>query len=153
MRYHFPNTMTFQLTNYPRGILDSFVSGLQTMGATLGCPDIFLEEPGLLFGGSKYSPPGIYTYYSKLSGIIPLAVQVEKSNYENTRHDGSGYQPTAFELLTFAQQQLKVNYIFWTRSPSHHDDILLMLNQNSQISTPSGGLDQTCPSSIASCID
>ena len=153
MRNNFPNTMTFQYTNYPRGILDSFVNGLKTMGATLGCPDVFPQEPGLLFPGSKYSPRGIYTYFPELSGVIPLAIQVEKANYENTKHDDTGYQPTVMELLTFAKQKLNVNYLFWTRSPGYYDDVLLMLNQNAQKSTPSGGLNSTCPTSFASCVN
>lgn len=151
MRNSFPNTMSFQYTNYPRGILKSFVTGLKEMGATLGCPDIFIQEPGLNFPGSKNSPKGIYPYFTELSGILPLAVQVEQSNYENTRHDGSGYQPTITELLNFAKQNLKVNYIFWTRSPGYYDDVMAMLRQKAQTSNPSGGLQATCPTSFASC--
>lgn len=152
MRNSFPNTMTYQFTNYPRGILESFVNGLNDMGAALGCPDIFLQDPGLNHRGTKYTARGIYSYYPELSGIMPLTIQVEKSNYENTRHDNKGYQPTVQELLTFARETLKVNYIFWTRSPGYFDEVLQMLNQKSQTSTPSGGLDPTCPSNYASCI-
>ncbi|SFE40638.1 glycoside hydrolase [Nitrosomonas sp. Nm166] len=151
MRNSFPNTMTYQFTNYPRGILESFINGLNEIGTALGCPDIFLEDPGLLFKGTKHSRRGIYSYYPELSGIMPLTIQVEKSNYENTRHDRKGYQPTVQELLTFARDTLKVNYIFWTRSPGYFDDVLQMLNQKSQTSILSGGLDPTCPSNYASC--
>ncbi|PXW91255.1 hypothetical protein C8R34_101164 [Nitrosomonas sp. Nm84] len=153
MRNNFPNTMTFQLTNYPRGILDSLINGLKTMGATLGATDIFPQEPGLLFPGSKYSPRGLYTYFPQLTNVIPLLAQVEKANYENTKHDDTGYQPTITELLNFGRDKLKANYILWTRSPGYYDDVLLMLNQAAQKKTPSGGLNSVCPTSIASCID
>lgn len=151
MRGSFPNTMTFQLMNYPRPILDSFIGGLKEMGATLGATDIFMQERGLLFPPTKYSPGGLYTYFPQLAGVIPQLAQVEGSNYENTKHDGTGYQPTIPELLNFGRDKLKVNYILWTRTPGYYDDVLLMLNQQAQKSTPSGGLASTCPASIASC--
>lgn len=153
LRNNFPNTMTFQLTNYPRGILDSFINGLKTMGATLGATDIFIEEPGLNFPGSKYSPAGLYPYFPQLTNIIPLLAQVEKPNYENTKNDDTGYKPTITELLNFGKDKLKANYILWTRSPGYYDDVLLMLNQTAQKGTPSGGLNSACPTSIASCVD
>ncbi|WP_297325398.1 glycoside hydrolase [Nitrosomonas sp.] len=153
MRNNFPNTMTFQLTNYPRGILDSLINELKTMGATLGATDIFPQEPGLNFPGSKHSPRGLYTYFPQLNGVIPLLAQVEKANYENTKHDDTGYQPTITELFNFGKDKLHANYILWTRSPGYYDDVLLMLNQTAQKSTLSGGLNSACPTSIASCID
>lgn len=151
MRDSFPNTMTFQLTNYPRGILKSFVGGLKEMGAALGAVDIFIQEPGLLFSPTKYSSGGLYTYFPQLAGVIPQLAQVELSNYDNTKHDGTGYRPTVTELFNFGRDKLKVNYILWTRSPDYNDDLLRMLDQQAQKSTPSGGLTSTCPASIASC--
>jgi hypothetical protein len=151
MRNSFPNTMTFQLMNYPRPILESFIGGLKEMGATLGATDILMQEPGLLFTG-KYSPRGLYTYFPQLADSIPQLAQVEDSNYEYTKTDGTGYKPTITELLNFGRDKLKVNYILWTRTPAYIDDVLLMLNQQAQKSTPSGGLASTCPASIATCI-
>ena len=151
MRNSFRNTLTYQYTNYPRGILSSFIGTLKGMGAALGGPDIFIQDPGLLFKGTQHSEPGLYTYYPKLSGTMPLVIQVEKSNYEDTRHDGSGYKPTVNELLTFGRDKLKVNYIFWTRSPGYYDKVLEMLRMQAQKSTPSGGLNSACPSVFASC--
>lgn len=151
MRKSFRNTMTFQYTNYPRGMLSSFINGLKGMGAALGGPDIFIQDPGLLFKGTQHSEPGLYTYYPKFSGTMPLLIQVEKSNYEDTRHDGSGYKPTVNELLAFGRDKLKVNYIFWTRSPGYYDKVLEMLRMQAQKSTPSGGLNSACPGVFASC--
>ncbi len=150
-RNNFPNTMSFQYLNFPRTYLSSLVNGLKAMGATLGCPDVFIQDPGLLFPGTKYSPKGIYPYYTELSGAMPLAIQIEKANYLNTKFDGSGYKPTVTELLNFAKQTLKVNYIFWTRSPGYYDDVLAMLRQKAQTSNLSGGLQSACPASYGSC--
>ncbi|SFE80303.1 glycoside hydrolase [Nitrosomonas sp. Nm166] len=150
MRNYFPNTVTFQFTNYPRPILESFIGKLEEMGTGLGGPDTFLEEPGLLF---PRKPHGVYHYYPKLSGIVPLTPSVMSGNYKNTRTDGSGYKPTVSELLAFARDKLKANYIFWTRNPDYYRKVLELLNMKAQKTTLSGGLDSTCPSAFSSCVD
>ena len=152
MRVQFPNTMTIQEMNYPRDILEKSVAKFKQLGTALGCPDVAPQEPGLLFEGSKYSPQGVYQHYRELSGIIPLAPTVEIINYENTRVDGTGHKPTISELLTFARDQLKANYIFWIRSPEHYRQVLETLNFTQNRSTPSGGLNPACPSTFASCV-
>ncbi|WP_297324233.1 glycoside hydrolase [Nitrosomonas sp.] len=150
MRNYFPNTVTFQFTNYPRPILESFIGSLNTMGTGLGGPDVFLEEPGLQYPGT---PKGVYNYYPELSGVVPLTPSVMSGNYKNTRTDGTGYQPTISELLTFARDTLKANYIFWTRNPDYYSKVLETLNMKAQKITPSGGLDATCPSTYSSCVN
>ena len=151
MRVHFPNTMTFQYANFPRKIVKSYVDTFKTTATALGGPDVFIEEPGLLYPGNKYSPSGLYPYMPKLSGTLPLVIQVEKSNYENTRWDNTGHQPTVNELLKFARDELHTNYIFWVRTPGYYPKVLEMLNGNAQKSTPSGGLKSACPAVYPSC--
>jgi hypothetical protein len=153
MRESFPNTMTYQFANYSRPILPSLISGLKEMGATLGCPDVLIEDPGLLRKGTASTPPGVYNYFPINSGLMPLAVQVEGVNYRNTRHDETGYQPTVLELLNFAKSNLQVNYIFWVRYPGYYPKVLEMLNWSGQTKNPSGGLDPTCPKSYTSCVN
>ncbi|MCE7914330.1 MAG: glycoside hydrolase [Nitrosomonas sp. PRO4] len=150
MRIAFPNTVTFQFTNYPRPILESFIEGLSTMGAGLGGPDTFLEEPGLHY---PKDPKGVYHYYPQLSGIVPLTPSIMHGNYENTKTDGTGYKPTVAELLAYARDNLKANYLFWTRDPDYLSKVLELLNMQAQKSTPSGGLDATCPSAFSSCVN
>lgn len=152
MRLAFPNTMTFQFTNYPRPMLQSFVGRLRTMGTALGGPDTFLDDPGLTFDKPS-APKGIYHYYPALSGIVPLTPSVMQSNYVNTRHDKMGRTPTIAELLSFARDRLKANYIFWTRAPDYYPQVLEMLNGLSATSDPAGGLDPTCPKAYATCVD
>lgn len=144
-RLKFTNTNLFQLTNYPRTFLQPLVNELVNIGGTLGATDIFLQEAGLFHPGSKYTSKGLYLFFPDMNGKIPLLAQVEKTNYENTKHDGSGYKPTVNELLVFGRDKLFANYILWTRSPGYYTDVLLMLNQKTQTSTPSGGLISICP--------
>lgn len=153
MRQHFPNTMVFQFINYPRQVIESFVNNMKDTGMALGCPDVFVDEPGLFYDATKNPPKGIYSYYPELSGQIPLTIQIEKANYENTRYDGKGYQPTISELLAFARHRLDVNYIFWTRSPDYFAEVLEVMNWKNQTSDLTGGLNSTCPSTYFACVD
>ena len=153
MREFFPNTMTYQFTNHPRSLLTTLVDDLKGMGSALGCPDVFTEDPGLNYPGNKYSPPGLYTYYPKNSGLMPLTVKVEPANYRNTRWDNKGHQPTVSELLNFARDNLKVNYIFWVRDLDYYEKVLEMLRLRQQNSNLSGGLNSICPANYTTCID
>lgn len=152
MRAYFPNTMTFQFANWPRPVVKSYVDTFKVEGIALGCPDVFIEDAGLWFPGSRYSPQGVYRYYQQLSGTIPLVIQVEKANYENTRWDNQGYQPTVNELLKVARDELNVNYIFWLRIPEYYPKVLEMLNGKAQKITLSGGLKSACPTVYPSCM-
>ncbi len=153
MRQYFPNTMVFQFINYPRQLIESFVNNMKETGIALGCPDVFLDEPGLFYDAAKNPPKGIYSYYPELSGQIPLTIQIEKANYENTRYDGKGYQPTISELLAFARHKLDVNYIFWTRSPDYFSGVLEVMGWKNQTRDAAGGLNSACPSSYFACVD
>ena len=150
MRNSFPNTVTFQFANYPRPLLTSFIPSLAQMGAGLGGPDVFLEEPGLHYAKD---PKGVYHYYAPLSGIVPLTPSVMPGNYRNTRVDGTGYEPTPLQLLTFARDELKANYIFWHRLPENKSEVLQMLNWDAQRNRPAGGLQTACPSTFSSCVN
>ncbi|MBY0475833.1 MAG: glycoside hydrolase [Nitrosomonas sp.] len=152
MRTFFPNTMTIQEINYPREYLKQITSAMVKMGGALGCPDIYPDEPGLNFVGNAYSPQGAYPYFAQLSGIVPIAPTVEKVNYLNTRGDKQGHVPTVQEILIFARNELKPNYIFWQRLPEYVDQVLAVMSWKRQTSTPSGGLISTCPSAYSSCI-
>ncbi|WP_297323783.1 beta-galactosidase [Nitrosomonas sp.] len=151
LRKSFPNTMTYQFTNYPRPMLKSFVGKLKEMGTGLGGPDVFIDEPGLHHNQSN-APKGVYHHYPELSGIVPLTPSVMQTNYANTRHDKTGKAPTVAELFSFARDRLKANYIFWTRAPGYFPKVLEMLN-GLQTGDPAGGLDATCPKAYPACID
>ena len=152
MRAAFPNTMTYQFVNYPRNILPSLVGQMQTIGTGLGGPDVFIDEPGLNFDHPQ-KPKGVYHFYAPLSGIVPLTPSVMQSNYDNTRHDGQGRVPTIPELLAFAQDRLRANYIFWTRAPKHYPKVLELMNGLPAAGGPARGLDSTCPTAYVSCME
>lgn len=148
----FSNTMVMQSVNYPRSIIAPLVDTLKKIGGGLSHPDTYLEEMGLLMPGTKYTAPGVYTYYPKLAGIIPLAPTVMHTNYRNTKSNGTGYEPTISQLNDFLKKDLKANYIFWTRDPKYDSKILEFLNWDEQKNTVAGGLSTNCPSTYTSCI-
>ena len=148
MRKQFPHTMVFQYTNYPRPLIKSVVDNLKVTGGMLSATDVFPDDPGLLYPGS---PPGVYTYFPKNKGLMPLGAQVEESNYLNTRHDGKGHKPTIQEILNFARDNLHANYLFWTRTPVIYKRVLEVLNAKAQKTSPTGGLAASCPASYVSC--
>lgn len=70
LRTSFPNTVTIQFTNYPVRKLGLLTSRFRIMGPGLGGPDVFVSDRGLNRSG------GVYNYYPKFSGIVPLAPMV-----------------------------------------------------------------------------
>ncbi len=150
LRTNFPNTVTIQLTNYPINKLDLLTSRFKTMGTGLGGPDIFLSDPGL------NRPGGVYSYYPKLAGTVPLAPMVAAGNYIAARHGGSADEaPRVDQLYNFARDRLKANYIFWSRPadrPRYFSQVLDILNQPELRADPAGGLSKDCPSEFASCV-
>jgi len=153
LRRYFPNTMTYQFTNFPRTQLKDLIAGLESIGAALGGPDIFPDDPGLNLINQPNTPDGVYAYYPKLSGIIPLLPSIQSSDYVNTSHDGTGHAPTVQELLDFGKINLKANYLFWTREPSYYLNVLQLLNSSDQLANPEGGLDARCPLTFVSCVE
>ena len=151
MRAAFPNSVNFQYLNFPRSQLSELISKFKQSRTGIGCPDVFTQDPGLNFAGTANSPPGIYKYYPKNSGVLPLMVQIEHANYLDTRADLQGYQPTVTELLNFGRDNLQVNYLFWTRTPGYYDNVLELLNFKQQKVNASGGLRAACPSTFSSC--
>ncbi len=151
-RKAFPNTMVMQSVNYPRPIIAPLVETLKKMSGALSHPDTFLEEPGLLMKGGKNTAPGVYTYYPKLAGIIPLAPTVMHENYRSTKRNLTGPEPTISQLNDFLKKDLKANYIFWTRDPVYDQKVLEFMNWKEQKNSIAGGLSTTCPSTYTSCI-
>lgn len=150
MRNYFPNTLTFQFTSYPRLMLKTFIESLSEMGAGLGGPSVSMPIPGIV--PPRY-PFYVYHYFPKYSQKIPLLLSVKYANYENIGSDFLSYQLTVPELLSYARDGLRANYIFWTRHPEYYPKVLELLKFKAQNVNPSGGLLSLCPSAYSSCIN
>lgn len=155
MRVAFPNTISTQFTNFPRSILPTFVGGLKDMGAALGGPDTFIDDPGLNAIGTKYTQDGVYLHYPRLSGIVALTPSVMSGNYERTianPSDPKNRKPTIDELLDFDREKLKANIVFWTRAPKYYQAVLNKLRELTIANSPRVKLNTACPSKYITCI-
>lgn len=148
IRNHFPNTLTFQFTSYPRLMLKTFIESLNEMGAGLGATSNSVQVPGPF---SPIYPSDVYNYFPKLSGKTPLVVSVKYANYENAGSNSWSFPLTVPELLSYARDHLRTNYIFWTRHPEYYPKVLELLNFGAQRNNPSGGLHLACPSAYSAC--
>lgn len=158
LRENFPNTVTTQFTNYPRKILSQFIENLQSMGAGLGGPDVWLDDPGVNGVNTPNQADGVYSYYAKLSGVVPLTPSVMSGDYERTIADATNpanRTPTVEELLDFARDRLKANIIFWTRDTkapdNHYQTVLALLKNLTQTGDPRAKLDERCPTQFSQC--
>lgn len=151
IRKVFPNTVTLQSVNYPRFILKSFVNKMKSIGVGLSGPDVFIEDMSMNTKETKNKNKGIYHYYPELSGAVPIAPSVMHSNYVMTQHNKNTREPSIHELLHFAKNNLKANYIIWTREPKYYARLLQVLNEPDQTADPAGGLISSCPKSFKSC--
>jgi hypothetical protein len=147
LRTAFPSTVTLQFTNYPKNQLSTFVSGLLSAGAGLGGPDVFLDDPGLA--------TGVYPYYRQLAGKVALGPSVQSENYIARRHGGP-YDPQSIaEIYQFSRNELKANYVFWTRRAYPQDnpwaEVLRFMSDPSFPKDPAGGLASACPTSYSGC--
>lgn len=153
-RNHFPNTTVYQFTNHTRKFLEGFITSLTDMGAALGGPNILPTEKSLNFSDSDpRTPDGVYSYYPTLAGIVPLMPSVQPPDYRYTSINKTepGHVPTLQEIYDFGKNNLKANYIFWTRDKDYYLKVMEFLNQSEITSTKSGGLSAGCPSKYVEC--
>lgn len=157
MNLAFPNTMVFQYANYPRDRLPSFISQLKQMGSGLGGPDVWLDDPGVNVTSGTY--PGVYSYYTQLSGIVPLTPHIMLGNRKQTCANMSvsvncKYNPTERSLLNFARDKLKANYLFWTRDSESagREEVINLLNNLTNTNPNAVKLNDQCPSKHGTCI-
>lgn len=149
LRKAFPNTVTMQFTNYPKNILPTFVAGLRKIGAALGGPDIYLDDPDLL--------TGVYPYYGQQSGQLPLGPSVQGDNYYRRVYGGPEEPPSIDELYQFGRNELRANYMFWTRRAYPNDNpyaqVLSYMSSPGFPAGLAGGLDVNCPRAYAQCVE
>ncbi len=151
----FPNTITTQFTNFPRSRLAEFIAGLQSIGTSLGGPDILIDDLGLNAVDIPHQQDGVYSYYPKLSGSVALTPSVMPQNYLKTASDNRVplRQPTIDELLDFGRDKLKATHIFWSRDkPGYYKEALMKLQTLKNNNDPRVKLQTNCPLTYGSCI-
>ena len=110
----FPRSVVMQYANFmpgewlpesDQGLLKSVYVRAKELGVAVGGPDLLPYKPGQM----KHSYPLI----KEAAGVVPTGVAVQWGNYEH-RDPRSEKQVTIAELVQFAQEFLKVDYVFWS---------------------------------------
>jgi len=120
LREAFPHSVVIQYANFMpcewlpgdnKGYLDTVFAKARAMHAGVGGPDLLPYRKGQM----NHSYPRI----RDLSGVVPTGIAVQEGNYDGVTTD---------ELLKFATEYLRVDYIFWgAQAPFYERDVLPLL--------------------------
>ena len=128
----FPRSVAMQYANFmpgewrpteDKGYLRAVYAAAKESNVGVGGPDLLPFRPGQL-GNS-------YPLIRKVSGSVPTGVAVQDGNYGDVDRK-TGKRMAISELLQFATQNLKVDYIFWsTEEPYYSTELIPFLRASS----------------------
>ena len=129
----FPKSVVMQYANFmpgewrpvnDKGYLRAVYWAAKDLKVGVGGPDLLPHRPGQL----KSSYPLI----REAAGIVPTGIAVQDGNYED-KDPKTGERVTIPELLKFATEYLKVDYIFWcTQEPYYSEQVIPFLKRLKQ---------------------
>ena len=124
----FPNSVVMQYANFmpgewrpteDKGYLRAVYEAAKELKVGVGGPDLLPYRPGQL----KSSYPLI----RDAARTVPTGIAVQEGNYED-QDPKTGKRITIPELLEFATEYLKVDYIFWcTQEPYYSEQVIPFL--------------------------
>ena len=124
----FPQSVTMQYANFmpgewlpdsDKGYLRSVYQRARELKVGVGGPDLQPYKPGQM----NHS----YRFIRDAQGSVPTGIAVQDGNYEY-KNPKTGKPITISELLAFAQDYLKVNYLFWcTQEPFYSQTLIPFL--------------------------
>ena len=109
----FPRSVALQYANFmpgewrpteDKGYLRAVYQAAKELKVGVGGPDLLPHRPGQLKGS--------YPLLRDAAGTIPTGIAVQDGNYED-KDPRTGKRITVPELLRFARENLKVDYVFW----------------------------------------
>lgn len=124
----FPRSVVMQYANFmpgewrptdDKGYLRAVYDAAKELGVGVGGPDLLRYRPGQL----KSSYPLI----RDASRHVPAGIAVQDGNYAE-KDPKTGKRPTVGELLKFATEYLRVDYVFWcTQEPYYSGELIPFL--------------------------
>ena len=121
----FPRSVAIQYANFmpgewrstnDKGYLRAVYQAAKESKVGVGGPDLLPYRPGQL----KSSYPLI----REVAGTVPIGIAVQDGNYEDV-DPKTGKRITIAELIQFATDYLKVDYIFWcTQEPYYSEQLI-----------------------------
>ena len=125
LKQSFPNSSPIMYANFmyehgeSKSNLKHLYSYAKEIKMGMGGPDIKVYR--------KYQMENSYPLIRDLHGIAPTGVAVQHGNYE-VLNPKTGKQVTVPEILNFAENYLRLNYIFWcTQEPYYSKQVLPLL--------------------------
>ena len=126
----FPKSVAMQYANFMPGewlpkndksYLRSVYKRAKELKVGVGGPDLLPYKPGQM----NHS----YNLIRESSGTIPTGIAVQWGNYEH-ENPKTGKRVTISELMEFATEYLKIDYIFWsTQEPFYSNDLIPFLKR------------------------
>ena len=130
LRRAFPRSVVMQYANFmpgewlpgeDRGYLRAVYRAAKELKVGVGGPDLMPFRRGQL----NHSYPLI----RDASGVVPTGIAVQDGNYAEP-DPRTGRPPTVAELLKFATESLKVDYVFWcTEEPYYSAQVIPFFRQ------------------------
>jgi hypothetical protein len=119
----FPRSVAMQYANFMPGgqpYLQSVYRWAEKLKVGMGGPDLLPYKP--------WQMANSYPLIRESAGVVPSGIAVQDGNYEH-RNPKTGQQVSVTELVEFAMQYLRVNYIFWCTQEPYYSQKLLPLLQ------------------------
>jgi hypothetical protein len=129
LKQSFPNSIAIQYANFMPGdntpqnkpYLTGLYNYAKQIHVGMGGPDIKVY--------AKWQMTNSYILIREAHGVIPTGVAVQDGNY-SVINPKTKKQVTVPEILDFAQNYLRLSYVFWcTEQPFYYRDVLPLLGQ------------------------
>lgn len=124
----FPKSVTMQYANFMPGewlpgndqsYLRSVYQGAKELKVGVGGPDLLPYKPGQM--------SHCYPLIRECAGKVPTGIAVQQGNYQH-QNPKTGQPVAISELVGFAREYLKVDYIFWsTQEPFYSQKLIPFL--------------------------
>lgn len=123
LRRAFPKSVALQYANFMpgRGYLQAIYQAANESKVGVGGPDL-LPYKAVQINNS-------YPLIKDSAGLVPIGVAVQDGNYEH-ENPQTGKRVTIPEIINFATEYLKVDYIFWcTQEPYYSEQLIPSLKR------------------------
>jgi hypothetical protein len=127
----FPKSVALQYANFmpgewrpteDKGYLRAVYKAAKELNLGVGGPDLLPYKPGQM-GNS-------YPLIRDSAGSVPIGIAVQDGNYEY-ENPKTGKRVTISELLAFATEYLKVDYVFWcTQEPFYSNEVIPLMQSD-----------------------
>jgi hypothetical protein len=118
----FPRSVAMEYANFMPGgqpYLQSLYEQGKESKVAFGGPDLLPYKPGQM--------QNCYPLIRECAGVVPTGIAVQDGNYQHV-DPKTGRQVTIAELVQFATEYLRVDYIFWcTQEPFYSRDLIPFL--------------------------